>query len=304
MRPVLVMHLAYAQTLAIDARFGAQHTVNQLLLAHFQTEERYTARFTADNLVRTQRYVLHNVQRQRSFTHGRTRCQNNKIGRMQTARQLIQIRKACRQTCKTALVLQQTFDTLHAVHQYVVNCCKIRLFLAVGNFQNAAFRCIQQRTDILIGLIAHGRNFGRNAHKLTQNRFFGNNIRMVFDVGRRQHHIRQTGDVGNAADVLQLIVTLEDFRNSNHIYCFIFIIKLQHRTKDNAMRFAVKIIRRQHFGRLGNSFFINQHRAKHSLLRFYILRWHSFFNHSPLPPVSNLFIHIIIHYCGQFFYKS
>ena len=122
---------------------------------------------------------------------------------------------------------------------------------------------------------------------------------MVFDVSRRQHHIRQTGDVGNAADVLQLIVTLEDFRNSNHIYCFIFIIKLQHRTKDNAMRFAVKIIRRQHFGRLGNSFFINQHRAKHSLLRFYILRWHSFFNHSLLPPVSNLFIHIIIHYLLQ-----
>ena len=79
MRPVLVMHLANAQTLAVDARFGAQHTVNQLLLAHFQAKEGYTARFTANNLVRTQRYVLHNVQRQRSFTHGRTRRQNNKI---------------------------------------------------------------------------------------------------------------------------------------------------------------------------------------------------------------------------------
>ena len=53
MRPVLVMHLAYAQALAVDACFGAQHTVNQLLLAHFQTEKSYAARFTADNLVRT-----------------------------------------------------------------------------------------------------------------------------------------------------------------------------------------------------------------------------------------------------------
>ena len=79
MRPVLVMHLAYAQALAVDACFGAQHTVNQLLLAHFQAEEGYAARLAADNLVRTQCHILHNVQRQRSFTHGRTRCQNNKI---------------------------------------------------------------------------------------------------------------------------------------------------------------------------------------------------------------------------------
>ena len=43
-RPVLVMHLAYAQTLAIDARFGAQHTVNQLLLAHFKAEYKYVER--------------------------------------------------------------------------------------------------------------------------------------------------------------------------------------------------------------------------------------------------------------------
>ena len=218
---------------------------------------------------------------------------------MQAARQLIQICKASRNTGKAALVLQQAFNALHAIHQDIINRRKIRLFLTIGNFQDAAFSCIQQRADIIVGLIAHSRNFGRNTHKLAQNRLFSNNLRMVLNVSRRQYHIRQTGDVGNAADILQFIVTLEDFRNSNHIYCFIFIIKLQHRTKDNAMRFAVKIIRRQHFGRLGNSFFINKHRAKHSLLRFYILRWHSFFNHSLLPPVSNLFIHIIIHYLLQ-----
>ena len=79
MRPVLVMHLAYAQALAIDAGFGTQHTVYQLLLAHFQAEKGYATRLAADNLMRTQRHILHNVQRQRSFTHGRTRCQNNKI---------------------------------------------------------------------------------------------------------------------------------------------------------------------------------------------------------------------------------
>ena len=299
MRPVLVMHLANAQALAVDAGFGAQHTVNQLLLAHFQAEESYTARFAADDFVRTQRYVLHNVQRQRSFTHGRTRRQNNKIGRVQAARQLIQICKACRQTGKAALVLQQAFNALHAVHQDIINRCKIRLFLTVGNFQDAAFGCIQQRADIIVGLVAHSRNFGRNTHKLAQNRLFSNNLRMVLNVSCRQHNIRQTGDVGNAANILQLVVTLENFCHSNHIYCFILIVKLQHSTKDNTMRLAVKVICRQQFRRLSDSLFVNQHSTEHSLLRFYILRWHSFFNHSLLPPVSNLFIHIIIHYLLQ-----
>ena len=93
-RPVLVMHLAYAQTLAVDACFGAQHTVNQLLLAHFQAEEGHAARHAANLLMRTQSNVLHNVQCQRRFTHGRTRRQNNKVRRMQAARQLVEVGKA------------------------------------------------------------------------------------------------------------------------------------------------------------------------------------------------------------------
>ena len=204
---------------------------------------------------------------------------------MQTARQLVQVGKSCRQTGKTALVLQQAFNALHAIHQNIINRCKISLFLAVGNLQDAAFRRIQQRTDIIVGLVAHSRNFGRNTHKLAQNRFFSNNLRMVLNVSCRQHNIRQTGDVGNAADILQLVVTLEDFCHSNHIYCFILIIKLQHSAKNNTMRLAVKIICRQQFRRLGDSLFINQHSTEHSLLGFYILWWYSFFNHSLLPPL-------------------
>ena len=217
---------------------------------------------------------------------------------MQAARQLVQIGKACRQAGKTALVLQQAFNALHAVHQNIINRRKIILFLAVGNLQDTAFRSIQQRTDIIIGLIAHSRNFGRNTHKLAQNRLFGNNLRMVFDVGRRQHHVRQTGDVGNAANVLQLVVTLEDFCHSNHIYCFILIIKLQHSAKNNTMRLAVKVICRQQFRRLGDSLFINQHSTEHSLLGFYILWWYSFFNHSLLPPLLSTIIYYTIR---QFF---
>ena len=92
--PVLVTHLAYAQTLTVNACLGAQHTVNQLLLAHFQAEEGHAARLAANLFMRTQSNVLHNVQRQRRFTHGRTRRQNNKVRRMQTARQLVEVGKA------------------------------------------------------------------------------------------------------------------------------------------------------------------------------------------------------------------
>ena len=102
---------------------------------------------------------------------------------------------------------------------------------------------------------------------------------MILHVCRRQHHVRQTRDIGQAADILQLVVTLEDFRHRNHVDSFIFIVQLQHRVKDNAVRLTIKITAGQNLAGLGDGLLINEHRAQHGLLGFYILWGYSFFNH-------------------------
>ena len=81
---------------------------------------------------------------------------------MQATSQLIQIIKASRNTRQAALIIEQLFDILHAIHQHSTDGRKIGPLFAVGNLQNTAFRRIQQNANLIIGLVAHGCNLCRH----------------------------------------------------------------------------------------------------------------------------------------------
>ena len=62
MRPIIFLHFANAQSLAINIGLCTEHTIDQLLLAHFQAEEGHTARVATHAFVRPQSHILHNIQ--------------------------------------------------------------------------------------------------------------------------------------------------------------------------------------------------------------------------------------------------
>ena len=68
-------------------RFHGKKTIYQLLLGHLQTEDRHGHIFT-------KRHILSNIQYKCRFSHGRSRRNQYKIGRMHTGGLIIQIYKS------------------------------------------------------------------------------------------------------------------------------------------------------------------------------------------------------------------
>ena len=58
----VVVQLAFAQPLRIDATFGSEKSLHQLLLAHFEREER-------DRHVVVERCILRDVENERGLSH-------------------------------------------------------------------------------------------------------------------------------------------------------------------------------------------------------------------------------------------
>ena len=78
-RPVLLLELARAQAMGVDACVGAEHAEHQLLLRHLEGEE-------ADGLPRPQRRVLGDVQAERGLAHGRARGHDDEVALLEAAR--------------------------------------------------------------------------------------------------------------------------------------------------------------------------------------------------------------------------
>ena len=75
--PVVAVHVAGAEFVRVHARFGSEHAQQQRFLRHFQAEDR-------DGLAFAQRDVFSDVQRQRRFSHRRTRGENDQFGGLQS----------------------------------------------------------------------------------------------------------------------------------------------------------------------------------------------------------------------------
>ena len=89
LRPVFIFQISGTEILRIHMGFHGKKTVYQLLLGHLQTEDRHGHIFTKC-------HILGNIQHKSSFSHGRSRRNQYKVGRMHTGGLIIQIYKSGR----------------------------------------------------------------------------------------------------------------------------------------------------------------------------------------------------------------
>ena len=216
--PVVLAKFAITQTLGINLRFCAKHTVEQLLLAHFQTEESNGIRFilTFLNLfVGTERYVLHQVQRKSSFTHGRTSCQNYKVGRLETRSKFIQINKTSGKACNLTFVFCQLRQMIGSIKKHIAYSGVIGSCFVAGDFQNTFFCIIKLVFNFIATFVGFACDFSRNIDKFTQNRFFANNFSVIFYVSSSCNGICQRSNVRNPANTFQFIFFFQSINNSD-----------------------------------------------------------------------------------------
>ena len=102
--------------------------------------------------------------------------------------------------------------------------------------------------------------------------FLLDDLRVVDDVRRGRHVVRERRDEGNAADLLEHFLFAQGLGERHEVNGLVVARELEHRLEDDAVCLAVEVVRAQEFLRLGDGFLLDEHGAEHGLLGFYILR--------------------------------
>ncbi len=114
--------------------------------------------------------------------------------------------------------------------------------------------------------------------RLPEGRFLLDDAGVVLDVHRARHAVHERGDVGRAADLVEIAGPPQLLLEGDEIDRVVALGQLHHLVEDAAVRVAVEIVRIDHLGREVEGLVVQQDRPEHGPLRLQVVGKRSFGN--------------------------
>ena len=191
---------AGADFLHVDAGPRAEHTLHELLGAHFETED--TDRF---GFLEIERDVFDDVHGQGGFTHGGPRGHDDHFARMQAIGHLVEDGEAGGQTADAAPLLIHFFDVFQGGEHLVshVRCALAEACFADG--ENLALDVIEQLRNIALFLVATRSRGGAGGDHAAEKRLLDHDFEVMRRVGRGGNITVEFGDGTGSAHRVEKI---------------------------------------------------------------------------------------------------
>ena len=233
---VLLVQVAAAKAMRVDARFGRQHAHEQLLLGHLQAEE-------ADRLVGGGADVLRHVQHEAGLAHRRARGHDHEIARLEAGRHFVQIVEPAGDAGDRPLALLQLLDRREAALDEVAQRHEPGADPVFRDRENRAFRLVQEEIRLLLGLVGLGQDLVGRVDQAAKRGLLLDDLRVVLDVGRSRDAVGQRGDVGGPADLLELPGARQLLLQRDEINRVTALAERDHLVEDAPMRVAEEVAR-------------------------------------------------------------
>ena len=161
-----------------------------------------------------------------------------------------------------------------------------------GNRENRLLGFVENQVRLQLGLVGGRQNLVRREDQVAQRRLLAHDARVVLDVGGVGQAVDERGDVGRAADFVELSRAGELFLERDEVDRVSPLAQLDHLLEDPAVRVAVEIARGQDLGGLVERVVVDQDGAEDGSLRFEVMRQRPIdsnrFGHRPSPQPSAL----------------
>ena len=142
---------------------------------------------------------------------------------------------------------------------------------ALGDFEDLVLGLVEELVDPRRRVVGGRGDFGRGRGERAQHRLLAHDARVVGDVGGGRDAGGELGDVGRAADRLELAARAQRVGHRDRVDRLIAVRQLGHHAEDLAMRLAVEVVGVKDFERLVDGLVLEQDRAEHRLLGLEIL---------------------------------
>ena len=246
-----------------------EQPLDQLARRHLQRENRHGP-------VLLRRDVLGNVQRQRGLAHARPRRDHYQFLAVQSRGQLVQLREPGVKPRARPALLAQLRQFLDRRQQHVRQAHKIRArmplrhgkHLLLGGLQDFLRRALHIAKALGVNL-AHGRD------QLPHQPFVHHDLRVLLQIRRGRHGIRQLRHVRRPARVFQIALRLQQITDCHQIHRLPVLEQILDRAEDQPVPRHVK----RRFLHLvdpnRHRLLVHEHRAQNAALRRNIVRRHT-----------------------------
>ena len=145
--PFLVIQLTGTGASGHPRWIPGKHTIDQLLLTHFQTEYGYRQ-------ILLKCHMLRDIQYKRRLTHGRTGCDQHQVrGLHSGGTMIVQINESGGNTCDGSVQFGSLLDLVHGVHDYGTNRYEFLDVFLLYHFIDLALGTLQNRIQALLAAI-------------------------------------------------------------------------------------------------------------------------------------------------------
>ena len=267
--PVALAEEAAAQPVRVDARLAGEHAQEQLLLRHLEAED-------ADRHVGLGPDVLRHVQHQAGLPHRRARGDDDQVRRLQARGHLVEIGEAGRDAGDQLLARVQLLDRVEAGLRQVAQRDEAVAHLVVGDREDRVLGLVEDEIGFFFAGVRGRENLVGREDQVSEGRLLLDDPGVVLDVGRARHAVDERGDVGGAADLVELVRSPELLLQRDQIDRVAALRQPDHLVEDAAVRVAKEIGGVDDLGGEVEGVVVQQDRAEDRAFGFEVVRECSF----------------------------
>ena len=241
-----------AHALTIDLPKRAQHTLDELLPTHFETEHQARHAVLRD--------LLDEVERKRGFTHRRTRRENDHFAALQAVRHLIELAVTRTYTHETLAVTR--FDQTHRLIDEFLRRRDNALLALLRNAENALFSALKEILRWLTRRMRFFQNRTCGRDEFARRRLLADDLRPVHCVCRAWHTFGKLHEILKAADRFDEIAIDKQLIEQHKINRRVPLVEFDDGVVDASVTRHGEVVARTNDGdHIADNFRIPQHRA-------------------------------------------
>ena len=261
------MELSVQNLRAFNLASIRNQTVHQLHVRHLQREKSHRHLVVGCN-------VLGHRQGERRLTHCRTSGNDDEIGGLPAARNIIELVIASGHTRQSVLVLRCTLNHFYRILDNRVYLGVVLLHVLLGEFEEGTLGMLHQLVNINRRVEGFCLDIAGKANELTRQEFLSNDTRMVFDVGRRRNAGTQFSNIGRTAYAIKIALLSQLVDHGHDIHRFLGNAQIANSRIDFLITGFIEALGIEHLADHGVGVLINHQRTEHGTLHIECLRLH------------------------------
>src|SRR4029079_19152318 len=196
---------------------------------------------------------------------------DDEVRRLESARHRVHVVERRLDTGDELLVLEELLDLRQALVDDLAHRHEADTGAVLGDREDRGLRVVEDGVGVVLGLPGALRDLVAGVDQRAKRRLLLDDARVVLDVGGSRDAVDERGDVGRAADVVQLARLRERFLESDEIDGFAALAEGDHLPEDAPVRVPEEIVRADELDGEVERFVVDQNRAEDRALGFEVV---------------------------------